>query len=72
MKGLWKVLKPQDRTPSPRADVDDDIPRRWFDNEETDYDDEEETEVSPPTGRVDNVFKEETDYEDDNFLYDTE
>ena len=37
-----------------------------------DYDDEDETEVPPPTGRIDNVSDEETDYDDDDSDYDTD
>ena len=35
-----------------------------------DYDDEDETEVPPPTGRIDNVSDEETDYDDGDSDYD--
>ena len=36
-----------------------------------DYDDEDETQVPPSTGRIDNVSEEEADYDYDNSDYDT-
>lgn len=46
VKGIWKVLKPQDRLPSSRAVDPDDVPTEWPEEEEKEDEDDSESEES--------------------------